>query len=95
MTTTIRTALATAEAAMDRAAAKSIKLTRAAKELAKLAAAEVEFAGRVFPEGRAAANARVALAVAKRDEAMAAAAAANAAYERAEARFEAAKRAAA
>lgn len=94
-TTTTRTALATAEAAMDRAAAKSLKLDRAAKSLAKVAAEAVAFADRVFPGGRDAAVARAAEAVAKRDEAVAAAAAAEAAYERAEARFEAAKRAAA
>jgi hypothetical protein len=85
---------ATAEAAVDRAAAKSIKLDRAAKKLAKVAAEAVDFADRVFPGGRDAALARAAEAITKRDEAVAAAAAAEAAYERAEARFAATKRAA-
>jgi len=98
MTTTtateIRTAaIARAEAAVDRAAAKSIKLGRAARAAVKVAAAAVDLADRRYSVGLEGLLSSAAEAVARRDEAVAAAAAAEAAYERAEARLAAAKRA--
>ncbi len=86
-------AVATAEAAVDRAAAKSRKLDRVAREATRLAAESEAFAARVFPGGYEAAKARAVEAVTKRDAAVIAATEAEAAYDRAEARLVAAKKA--